>query len=86
MNITINTATVVQGDREVPLTRAIVRQLPFLRDKWDRSQLKCIGDVRLDEFEILYLIQTPEGLCQSRAVPHISITDNGNITRIILIK
>jgi hypothetical protein len=85
VNITINTATITQGDREVLLTRVIVVQLPFMRDKWTIDEVKCIGSVLLNG-EVIYLMATPEGVCQCRYTPNIKTTDNGNIKRIVLIK
>lgn len=86
MQVTIKTLLVQIADREVPLTKAMVKQLPYLRDiKYTVDQLKCIGDVAFPD-EIVYLIQTPDGLTQTRCTPRIELTDGGNIQRIILTK
>ena len=86
MNITIKTLTVQVDEKSVPLTKAMVKQLPYLRDiKYTVDQLKCIGDVAFPD-EIVYLIQTPDGLTQTRCTPRIELTDGGNIQRFILIK
>ena len=86
MNITIKTLTVQVDEKSVPLTKAMVKQLPYLRDiKYTVDQLKCIGDVAFPD-EIVYLIQTPDGLTQTRCIPRIELTDGGNIQRFILIK
>lgn len=86
MNVTIKTLVVQVANREVPLTKAMVMQLPYMRDaQYQRGEVKCIGDVSLPN-EVIYLMQTADGLFQQRSTPHIETTDNGNIQRIILTK
>jgi hypothetical protein len=86
MNITVKTLEIIQANKSVPLTRAIVKQLPYFRDtKFTVEQVKCIGDVIIDERPV-YLIQCPDGLSQYHATPHVKITDGGNIQRYILTK
>jgi hypothetical protein len=85
MNITIKTAEITIGEKAVPLTKSIVKQLYHfswtLQPGWTRDDVKGVGSVDLGD-ELAYLIQTPDGLQRTRE----SIPGLTNPTRIILLK
>lgn len=70
MNITIKTLTVQVESKEVPLTKAMVNQLPYLPTTLpkglDKDAIKCIGSVSLTD-AIWYLYSTPTDLYRSKS-------------------
>lgn len=89
MNITVVTATITLGHVEVPVTKAIVNQLPHLPGTlpkgWNREDVKCFGSVELPD-EYWYLYSTPGGVHRSRSLLTTLDKVNEEPQRIILVK
>jgi hypothetical protein len=93
MNVTIKTLTVQMDSKEVPLTRAMVNQMPWFEDRWtiadfESGDCKVLGEVSLPD-KIWLLVQTPHGIQISSThsgVRNIATQLKTRIERIILLK
>lgn len=88
MNAIIKTAIVTVENREVPLTRAMVNQMEFMKmtlpDGWSSDCIKVLGSVSLPD-AITYIFATPRGLQKNGYIP-TALQTGEEPPRLILLK
>jgi hypothetical protein len=81
MNVTIKTLTVQMDSKEVPLTRAMVNQMPWFEDRW------TIADFESGDCKVLGEVSLPDQISSTHSgVRNIATQLKTRIERIILLK